>query len=85
MTTNWTGPTCCGLTLKWDYGKRTVDLSMPNYVANALQRFEHPTPQRKQDTPHTYNQPSYGAHQQLATAPDTSDHSPSLKSLDSRR
>eukprot|EP00523_Entomoneis_sp_CCMP467_P001312 CAMPEP_0168756942 /NCGR_PEP_ID=MMETSP0724-20121128/20891_1 /TAXON_ID=265536 /ORGANISM="Amphiprora sp., Strain CCMP467" /LENGTH=40 /DNA_ID= /DNA_START= /DNA_END= /DNA_ORIENTATION= len=39
-----TGSLCCGIKLTWDYAKRTVDLSMPNYVATALERFQHPTP-----------------------------------------
>jgi hypothetical protein len=40
MTTDWTGALYCGVTLKWDYKARTVDLSMPGYVAKALARFE---------------------------------------------
>jgi hypothetical protein len=73
MTTDWTGTSHCGLSLAWDYDKRTVDLSMPSYVEHALQRFEHPKPTKAQDAPHTYNKPVYGAHQQFTTAPDTTD------------
>jgi hypothetical protein len=63
MTTDWTGTSYCGLTLAWDYAKRTVDLSMPNYVAQALQRFEHLIPTKSKDAPHSYNKPVYGSHQ----------------------
>ena len=39
---DWTGETFCGLHLDWDYTNGTVNLSMPHYVAKALQRFQHP-------------------------------------------
>jgi hypothetical protein len=29
ITTDWTASMYCGITLKWDYSARTVDLSMP--------------------------------------------------------
>jgi hypothetical protein len=53
MTTDWTGASYCGLTLSWGYDKHTVDLSMPNYLAQALQCFEHPKPTKAQDAPHS--------------------------------
>ena len=31
-----TGSKYCGITLEWDYEKRTVDLSIPNYVPTKL-------------------------------------------------
>jgi hypothetical protein len=33
---DWTGTLYLGLTLKWDYSARTVDISMPGYVAKAF-------------------------------------------------
>jgi hypothetical protein len=30
-----------GITLDWDYKKRQVHLSMPNYVKKALKQFQH--------------------------------------------
>jgi hypothetical protein len=39
VSSNWTGSLYCGLTLDWDYTNRTVDLSMPDYIATALHNF----------------------------------------------
>jgi hypothetical protein len=77
ITTDWTGTTYLGLTIAWDYKKRICDISMPNYVAQALQRFTHPLPPKPQDSPHAWTRPVYGAHTQL-TAPldDTAPLSP---------
>jgi hypothetical protein len=61
ITTDWTGTLYCGITLKWDYTKRTVELSMPTYVAKALQRFQHELPIKPEDAPHTSVRPQYGA------------------------
>ena len=36
ITQDDTGSLYCGLNLKWDYIKRKVELSMPNYVKEAL-------------------------------------------------
>ena len=72
ITTDWEGTTFCGITLKWDYVKRTVELSMPGYVEKALQRFCHPTPTKPEDSPHEWIQPNYGAKTQMTTAPDKS-------------
>jgi hypothetical protein len=51
ITTDWTGSLYVGLTLNWNYKSRTVDLSMPGYVAKALERFQHPLPTRPQHSP----------------------------------
>lgn len=65
ITKDWDGKRYVGINLKWDYDKRTVQLSMPEYVSNALTRFQHPTPKRKQHAPHPWVEPTYGAKQQL--------------------
>jgi hypothetical protein len=61
VSEDWAGERYIGLTLKWDYIKRTVDLSMPGYVERALQRFEHPAPRQPEHTPHEWTDPNYGA------------------------
>ena len=33
---------------------------MPGYVAEALERFQHPHPKRAQDQPHKHVAPNYG-------------------------
>jgi hypothetical protein len=71
-TTDWSGTLYCGLTLKWDYRQRTVDPSMPTYIEKALFKFQHTSPTKNQDSPHSWNQPVYGARTQLTNAPDTS-------------
>ena len=40
---------------------------MPNYVTEALHKFQHPTPNRAQYAPDQWTQPNYGATKQLAT------------------
>jgi hypothetical protein len=57
MTTDWTGNLNVGITLKWGYLKQTVDLSMPGYVAKALQ-----PPNRPQNSPSEWTEPTYGQH-----------------------
>jgi hypothetical protein len=71
ITIDWEGTKYVGLNLTWDYKNRTVDISMPNYIHKALQRFEHPTPKKPQHSPHSWIKPNYGAKKQMTTEPDT--------------
>jgi hypothetical protein len=68
---DWGGQLYCGITIKWDYHKRTADLSMPGYIANALHKFRHPTPKQPQHAPHDWTKPTYGAKVQYTTPTDT--------------
>ncbi len=61
-----------GLTLKWDYTKREVQIMMPGYVSKGLQRFDHPHPDKPQDQPHPHAPPHYGAKVQFAKPEDAS-------------
>ena len=45
---------------------------MPNYTKQALHKFKHPLALKPEDAPHKWNQPEYGAKQQLANAEDDS-------------
>ena len=74
VTADWSGTRYLGLTLEWDYQARTVDLSMPGYIAAALHRFQHPLPTAKEDSPHAWIEPTYGAPIQLSPLEDTSPH-----------
>jgi hypothetical protein len=56
VSTDWTGSLYCGLTIKWNYPKRHVNISMPGYVDAALHKFNHPLPKHAEDTPQTWNQ-----------------------------
>jgi hypothetical protein len=48
--------------LGWDYKKTFFfNLSMPGYIKAVLHKFQHPTPTRPENAPHTRNPPVYGA------------------------
>ena len=69
ITQDDTGSLYCGLNLKWDYNKRKVELSIPNYVKEVLHKSQHPKPTRTQHAPHPWVQNVYGKHQQLVDNP----------------
>jgi hypothetical protein len=50
LTTDWSATVYSGMTLKWDYDKRTCDISMPGYVSNVLSKFQHDSPKHPQHT-----------------------------------
>ena len=72
ISEEWDRKLYCGLNLEWDYYKREVLVSMPNYVTKALHKFQHPTPKHDQYAPHQLTCPDYGATKQLSTHLDTS-------------
>ena len=51
---DWGKTKFCGITLKWDYIRRTCELSMPGYIEATLKRFHHPRPIKPELTPHRY-------------------------------
>jgi hypothetical protein len=64
VTTDWTGSLYLAMTLNWDYIHSTVDISMPGYIAKALEPFQH-TPTRR-----AWYKPVYGTHPQLTSPVD---------------
>ena len=56
VSVDWTGTLYCGITLKWDYGTRTCELSMPGYVQHAIHKFHTGAEQTNKatDAPHPY-------------------------------
>jgi hypothetical protein len=72
VSVDWTGTRYCGLTLAWDYERRTCDISMLGYIACALQRFQHVAPSKPEHSPHPWQRPTYGAKTQFAALPDAS-------------
>jgi hypothetical protein len=66
----WTGGLYCGITLKWNYMSKHVDLSMPGYIKDAIQKFQHPLPKRPKYAPHNWTVPAYGQRIQYAPLPD---------------
>ncbi|KAI2496641.1 Reverse transcriptase (RNA-dependent DNA polymerase) [Fragilaria crotonensis] len=82
VSIDWTGARYCGLTLKWDYEKRTCDISMPGYIERALLRFQHIAGRSPEHSPHPWQRPNYGAKTQFATLPDAT---PTLDAADKTR
>ena len=66
------GENYLGFTLKWNYKKVYVDLTMPDYTPKAIHRFQHPYPSRPVFSPHEHQSPVYGQQIQHATPYDTS-------------
>jgi hypothetical protein len=73
FTKDWTGTLYCGITIQWDYHKKTARLSMPGYIPAAQHKYRHPPPKTPQHVPHTWNKPTYGGTQQLTLPDDTTD------------
>ena len=48
----WKGGLYCGITLKWDYKSRQLDISITGYVKDGLHKFQYPTPTRPHHSPH---------------------------------
>jgi hypothetical protein len=71
VTEDNTGSLFHGLTIDWNYVDRYVDISMPKYIPAMLHKFQHPSPRRRQDAPHAWAQPTYGAKVQFATDDDS--------------
>jgi hypothetical protein len=72
MKSDWTGGRYVGIYLNRDYKNRTVKLTMPNYVKNALDQSQHTQPKQQVYSPSKYTAPQYGVKVQLTNAIDTS-------------
>ena len=59
VTQDCTGGLYCGITLKWYYKARQLDISMPNYVKYILYKFQHSTITRPQHSSHQWTLPNY--------------------------
>jgi hypothetical protein len=70
---DWTGTIYCGITFKWDYANRVVDLSMPGYVEAALKEYKHIAPTKREDQPYQHNPPQYGTKIQMTKPVDDSE------------
>jgi hypothetical protein len=72
ITVDREGSKFIGIKIVFDKKARTAELSMPNYIQKALERFGIEKPTRRVDSPCSYTQPVYGrAVQQLATEDNT--------------
>ena len=64
ITVDMSGSKYLGMTIDWDYTKKTVDISMPGYLPKALHRFQH-IPTKVRRSPHQAPRIIYGQKQQL--------------------
>ena len=72
-STDWEGRNYLGSTIDWNYGKEYVDIPIPEHVKKALDRLQHPRPNRPQYDPHRWTVPSYGKRLQMAPYLDDSE------------
>jgi hypothetical protein len=70
ITTDWDGKRYIGITLDWDYKRRHVHLTMPGYIAAALQQFQHKL-RKQQHSPFQSTPIQYGVKTQYATTAST--------------
>ena len=70
ISEDWEAKLYIGISLKWDYIKRKVDLSMPGYVTAALQRFRNQLKNTRQSSLHHHVPPTYGASVQFTEPED---------------
>ena len=47
VSTYWEVNRYCGITIKWNYHKHVVGLSIPGYIQASLHKFQHRQPTRK--------------------------------------
>ena len=72
VTIDKEGTLYCGITLEWDYSRRTLDISMPGYVKKQLVKYNHPTPKSPQHCPWSPQPIHYGSKTQEPIPPDKS-------------
>ena len=65
---DWEGKRYLGITFYWNYDTSSIQLSMPNYIPDALKRFKHEKPKIWQVSTHQNTVPNYGTKKQLAEA-----------------
>ena len=70
MAEDWEGNIFCNINLGWYYKRRTVDLSIPVYVEELMQKHQHNTPRRPEHQPHKHNPTEYGKKIQYAESED---------------
>ena len=73
LTEDWTGNLYCGITLDWDYERRTLDISMPGYIKKLLQKYKHAVSKHPQHCPFAPPPKQYGSAAQTTEPIDISD------------
>ncbi len=65
----------CGITLKWDYVRCTVNILMRGYIKTKLQEYKHIMPKKLQTCPYLPEPKKFGTE---AQAPLPNDSTPKL-------
>ena len=60
VTVNEKGDLYAGIKLHWNYDKRTVRLSMDEYIAELRAKFDHPDPKKPVHSPERHTPIIYG-------------------------
>eukprot|EP00804_Cyclotella_cryptica_P025743 CCRYP_002937-RA/>CCRYP_002937-RA protein AED:0.42 eAED:0.42 QI:0/-1/0/1/-1/1/1/0/159 len=71
VTENWQGSLYSGINLKWNYTTRTCRLTMQDYIANVLTKYNHPHPKKPVLLPYKAATISFGAKVQYTAEPDS--------------
>ena len=71
LTENWKGNLYAGINLEWNYSKCTCRLTMEEYIATVLFKYNHPMPKKHQLSPSKAAPIIYGAKTQLTPDEDT--------------
>ena len=79
LTEDWTGDLFCGISLRWDYKARILDILMPGYVKKQLLKYEH-IMQRVQHCPYAPEPKKYGTKAQSPFPQDDTRNSQIKKS-----
>ena len=72
VKTDWNASLFLGIMMNWNYTQSTVDMSMPNYIEQALIIYMAGVRHTKQNSPHQHQTTTYGAKVQYTTSPDES-------------
>jgi hypothetical protein len=71
LTKDWSGDLYCGINLKWDYIKQTLEISMPGYIKCQLLKYKHALAPQPQHCPYSLEPRKYGPEAQAPLPPDT--------------
>eukprot|EP00804_Cyclotella_cryptica_P016130 CCRYP_004246-RA/>CCRYP_004246-RA protein AED:0.35 eAED:0.35 QI:0/0/0/0.75/1/1/4/0/1339 len=72
ITQNWKGDLYAGINLAWNYSARSCRLTMKEYIATLLFKYNHPPPKKRQLSPFKATPIVYGAKTQFSADPDNS-------------
>ena len=70
VSVDWEGKLYYGITLEWNCYHQIVDLSILNYVPQALKKCLHVKPKIPENQPHNHNITTYGAKVKYADPED---------------